>query len=184
MLRSGARSDCYPLWSSLLLALPLTMAPRACPVCKAIVEEDKLVPIYGRGKASADPRKADPGVSIPNRPAGQRPQPLDMSQFANAIPWFMGGIPLIGATLGNYTFSAAIGGLIPLLGFQVHGFPDATAYGPAATGFPHGFHPHGFHGGRAHNYDRHAPQEQQSDVYLKVLLLIVGVLVVASLVWF
>nr|CAD1819524.1 unnamed protein product [Ananas comosus var. bracteatus] len=66
-----------------------------CPVCKAIVEEDKLVPLYGRGKTTADPRsKTMPGVQIPNRPTGQRPATApqtDPNHYANPNPWFVGG---------------------------------------------------------------------------------------------
>nr|CAD1828193.1 unnamed protein product [Ananas comosus var. bracteatus] len=162
-----------------------------CPVCKAIVEEDKLVPLYGRGKNPTDPRsKSVPGVNIPNRPAGQRPPTAphsDPNHYAQPNPWFMGGgAPVAGGRWGNYTFSAAIGGLFPLLSFQVHGLPDAAAYGPGA-GFPYGYG-HSFHGGHGHAYPRHAaqggPQQQQADVYLKALLILVGILVVASLVAF
>ncbi|KAG1348146.1 putative E3 ubiquitin-protein ligase RNF5 [Cocos nucifera] len=94
----------------------------------------------------------------------------------------MGGTPAASTRFGNYTFSAAIGGLFPLLSFQVHGFPDATAYGPAA-GFPYGY-AHSFHGGHAHGFPRPASHGQQADVFLKALLFLVGALVVASLVWF
>jgi len=93
-----------------------------------------------------------------------------------------GAPPVTGGRWGNYTFSAAIGGLFPLLSFQVHGFPQATAYGPTA-GFPYGYG-HSFHGWHGYGFPRQAPQGQQVDVYLKVLLLIVGVLVIASLIAF
>ncbi|KAI0501476.1 hypothetical protein KFK09_016421 [Dendrobium nobile] len=133
-----------------------------CPVCKAFIEEDKLVPLYGRGKVSMDPRsKSNSNVNIPHRPVGQRPAtaqrpalppPHSLNQFAQMNPWFMGGTPMGGARFGNYTFSAVIGGLFPLLNFQVHGFPDATSYGPVA-GFPYGY-PHAFHGVHAYGYPR------------------------------
>ncbi|KAL1915500.1 uncharacterized protein VTP21DRAFT_6624 [Calcarisporiella thermophila] len=42
-----------------------------CPVCKAGCEKEKVIPIYGRGKDSKDPRSEN----IPNRPPGQRPTP-------------------------------------------------------------------------------------------------------------
>lgn len=170
-----------------------------CPVCKAIVEEDKLVPLYGRGKDRVDPRsKNTPGADIPQRPTGQRPataQQADANNnFANghANPWFMGmggagaGVPLANARWGNYAFSAAFGGLFPMLSFQMHGFPDPAAYAQPA-GFHYGFgHGHGFHGGHmghAHGVPRQGPlgQQQQADVYLKALLIMVGVLVIASL---
>ncbi|WOL19581.1 hypothetical protein Cni_G28383 [Canna indica] len=157
-----------------------------CPVCKAIVEEEKLVPLYGRGKNSTDPRsRSTPGMNIPHRPAGQRPAtapPPDPNNFHPGNPWFMGGAPVASTRFGNYTFSAAIGGLFPLLSFQVHGYPDATAYGPGA-GFPFGYG-HAFHGGHVHGFPRPVHHGQQADVYLKALLLLVGALVIASLVWF
>ncbi|CAL9767059.1 unnamed protein product [Musa acuminata subsp. burmannicoides] len=149
-----------------------------CPVCKAIVEEEKLVPLYGRGKNSTDPRsKSMPGMNIPHRPAGQRPAtapPPDPNNFHHANPWFMGGAPVASTRFGNFTFSAAIGGLFPLLSFQVHGIPDATAYGPGA-GFPYGYG-NAFHGGHVHGFPRHVQHGQQADVYLKALLLLVGAL--------
>ncbi|URD85301.1 Ternary complex factor MIP1 [Musa troglodytarum] len=149
-----------------------------CPVCKAIVEEEKLVPLYGRGKNSTDPRsKSMPGMNIPHRPAGQRPAtapPPDPNNFHHANPWFMGGAPVASTRFGNFTFSAAIGGLFPLLSFQVHGIPDATAYGPGA-GFPYGYG-NAFHGGHVHGFPRHVQHGQQADVYLKALLILVGAL--------
>ncbi|MCI67653.1 E3 ubiquitin-protein ligase RNF185-like, partial [Trifolium medium] len=40
--------------------------------------EEKLVPLYGRGKSQTDPRnKSYPGMEIPRRPSGQRPQTAD-----------------------------------------------------------------------------------------------------------
>ncbi|KAF9120528.1 hypothetical protein BGX30_003122 [Mortierella sp. GBA39] len=42
-----------------------------CPVCKAGCAQDKVIPIYGRGKEQLDPRS-----TTPKRPAGQRPEPL------------------------------------------------------------------------------------------------------------
>ncbi|KAG0281339.1 hypothetical protein BGZ97_009285, partial [Linnemannia gamsii] len=42
-----------------------------CPVCKAGCAQDKVIPIYGRGKEQLDPRS-----TTPKRPAGQRPEPF------------------------------------------------------------------------------------------------------------
>jgi E3 ubiquitin-protein ligase RNF5 len=62
-------------WPCLYKWLNMHSQSRECPVCKALVEEEKLVPLYGRGKTSTDPRsKSIPGINIPNRPAGQRPE--------------------------------------------------------------------------------------------------------------
>ncbi|XP_074873809.1 E3 ubiquitin-protein ligase RNF5 isoform X1 [Carettochelys insculpta] len=42
-----------------------------CPVCKAGISRDKVVPLYGRGSAS----QQDPRLKTPPRPRGQRPEP-------------------------------------------------------------------------------------------------------------
>lgn len=45
----------------------------ACPVCKAALEINKVIPIYGRG-CDFDPRDACKELEpVPRRPAGQRP---------------------------------------------------------------------------------------------------------------
>jgi E3 ubiquitin-protein ligase RNF5 len=160
-----------------------------CPVCKAVVEEEKLVPLYGRGDASTVPRaRSVAGVQIPSRPTGQRPstaQPPVNNHYHHQNPWFMGtgGAPVAGGRWGDYTFSAAIGGLFPMLSFQVHGFPQAMTYGHAA-GLPYGYG-HSFHGWHGHGFSRgEVAQGHQVDSYLKILLLLVGVIVIASLIAF
>ncbi|KAM0859503.1 hypothetical protein ACQ4PT_047140 [Festuca glaucescens] len=116
-------------WPCLYKWLHIHSHSPECPVCKAVVEEDKLVPLYGRGKDRVDPRSKNvPGAAdIPHRPTGQRPatapqaDPNNHFPNANPNPWFMGGgggVPLANARWGNYTFSAAFGGLFPLLSFQ------------------------------------------------------------------
>ncbi|KAG6495002.1 hypothetical protein ZIOFF_042792 [Zingiber officinale] len=44
----------------------------------------------------------------------------------------MGGAPVASTRFGNYTFSAVIGGLFPLLSFQVHGMPREVHNGKQA----------------------------------------------------
>jgi E3 ubiquitin-protein ligase RNF5 len=190
-------------WPCLYRWLHIHAHSPECPVCKALVEEDKLVPLYGRGKDRVDPRSKNmPEGEIPHRPTGQRPATAPRadanSNFANANanPWFPGtGVPLANARWGNYAFSAAFGGLFPMLSFQVHGFPDAAAYAQPA-GFHYGYghgHGHGFHHGghmgqaQAHGVHRQAPlgqQQQQADIYLKALLFMIVILVLASLLAF
>lgn len=65
-------------WPCLYRWLQVQSHCRTCPVCKAGVERDKVVPIYGRG-GNEDPRgktKDVADVQIPARPAGQRPAPV------------------------------------------------------------------------------------------------------------
>ncbi|WOL08966.1 hypothetical protein Cni_G17719 [Canna indica] len=174
-------------WPCLYRWLHVHSRSSECPVCKAIVEEDMLIPLYGRGGSSMDSRfKSVPDMNIPRRPAGQRPatapQP-EPNQFHYANSWFMGGSPVASTRFGNFTFSAAIGGLFPLFSFQVHGFPDTAAYGPTGAN-PYAYH-NGFHGGgHVHGYSQQVPYGQQADVCLKALLFLVGALVITSLLWF
>ncbi|KAF9992194.1 hypothetical protein BGZ79_003399 [Entomortierella chlamydospora] len=58
-------------WSCLHQWLDSQRQNPTCPVCKAGCEQNKVIPIYGRGKEQVDPRS-----TAPKRPAGQRPEPL------------------------------------------------------------------------------------------------------------
>lgn len=166
-----------------------------CPVCKALVQEDKLVPLYGRGKNHTDPRsKSYPGLRIPNRPTGQRPetaspppppQPEAGSNFFNYGIGLMGGfMPMATTRIGN--FSMGVGGLWPsLFNFQFHGFPDATFYG-TTPGYPYGGYQNGFRGVPTHGEERNnqpmARGSHESDL-AKNWFIIVGILVMIYLCW-
>lgn len=178
-------------WPCLYKWLHFHSQSRECPVCKALVEEEKLVPLYGRGKSSTDPRsKSIPGDNIPHRPAGQRPEtapPPETNHFHQHGFGFMGGLggfvppPMATTRFGNFALSAAFGGFIPsLFNFQMHGFHDAAMYGGGA-GFPHGF-ANTFHGVHAHGFPLRTHQGQQ-DYYLKKLLLFVVLCVVLAFIW-
>ncbi|MCO5575309.1 hypothetical protein L7F22_029109 [Adiantum nelumboides] len=155
-----------------------------CPVCKALVEEDKLVPLYGRGSGnSSDPRRKPPPAmssDVPHRPPGQRPPPARPAEHFNQhhpqSPGFnfMGaGAPMAAARFGNFTFSAGFGLFPSLFGFQMHGFPDGTGFG---TGYPFGF-PMGFHGA-ARPYAPPPPAPDQQEAKLSRLLMCLGFLAV------
>lgn len=64
-------------WPCLYRWLQVQNNCRTCPVCKAGVDRDKVIPVYGRG-GNEDPRakKIDADV-VPSRPTGQRPVPVD-----------------------------------------------------------------------------------------------------------
>ena len=49
---------------------------QGCPVCEAIIEEYKLVPLYGIGSEGKEAKDLDPNSqkSIPKRPAGPKPE--------------------------------------------------------------------------------------------------------------
>lgn len=65
-----------------------------CPICKAGVTEESVIPLYGRGgdKNSRDHKEED---DVPSRPAGQRPQPQPVQQnpFGNMFRGFGIHIP-------------------------------------------------------------------------------------------
>jgi len=159
-----------------------------CPVCKALVEEDKIVPLYGRGKVGApDPRsKAIPGINIPHRPAGRRPEtaPSPGPNLFQQQPFgFMGGgpAPMGAARFGNFTFSAGFGLFPSLFGFQMHGFPDGVGYG-AAPGYNYGFS-NPFQGGHPHTFHQPMTREQEQQAMLSKYLLIIGIFVVVCLIF-
>ncbi|KAK6118907.1 hypothetical protein DH2020_047360 [Rehmannia glutinosa] len=184
-------------WPCLYKWLHIHSRSQECPVCKALIEEEKLVPLYGRGKNSTDPRsKSIPGMEIPHRPTGQRPEtapPPNPNANANAFAQqgygFMGGFgpfggfaPMTTARFGNFTLSTALGGLFPsFFNIQVHGFPNANLYGPG-PGFPYGYS-NTFHGGHAQGHPHRGNQQQQADSTLKLLLLVIGVSVLLTLIW-
>lgn len=147
-----------------------------------------MVPLYGRGKSSTDPRsKSIAGVEIPHRPAGQRPEtapPPDTNHFPQQGFGFMGGFaPAATTRVGNFSFSAGFGGLIPsMFNVHVHRFPGASMYGGAA-GIPYGYSSP-FHGGHAHGFPlRRASQEEQADFTLKLLCMVVIFFVLIALLW-
>merc|ERR1719369_882428 len=58
-----------------------------CPVCKAGISKDKVIPLYGRGNSDAK----DPREKVPPRPAGQRSEPTTSNPFSGF--GFGGGNP-------------------------------------------------------------------------------------------
>ncbi|KAK9808459.1 hypothetical protein WJX73_007996 [Symbiochloris irregularis] len=61
---------------------------RVCPLCKAGIDVEQVIPIYGRGADQTDPRSAaekdilrdgPPAATLPRRPLGQRPAPIHRS---------------------------------------------------------------------------------------------------------
>ncbi|XP_016433764.1 E3 ubiquitin-protein ligase RMA3-like [Nicotiana tabacum] len=161
-----------------------------CPVCKALVEEHKLVPIYGRGKSSSDPRsRLVPGINIPKRPMGQRPQTapaVDMDYLRHDELDPIGGfrpvpmpMPMPSARFGNSMLSDLFGAIPAFFNLHVHGFHDATVYG-ATTGVPYLFSG-SFHGGYAHGF-HYSNHLDGTKFFMKMLFLIIGFLLIISLI--
>ncbi|KAK6129058.1 hypothetical protein DH2020_037199 [Rehmannia glutinosa] len=148
-----------------------------CPVCKALVEEEKAIPLYGRGKNNpTDPRsKPVPGFEVPNRPPGQRPETVPHSEnnFGNIVLGLMGGfVPIASATFNNFGMYAGFGGLFsPIFSVQFDGFSGASG-----RGGPFGSH-YGYNGsfrdseGRLHREGSQAARAD--DENLKKILLVI-----------
>lgn len=67
---------------------------QVCPVCKAAIGKDKVIPLYGRGSSKQDPRE-----KLPPRPPGQRTEPENNS----------GTFPNFGFADGGFHMSFGIG---------------------------------------------------------------------------
>jgi len=184
-------------WPCLYRWLQMHSICQECPVCKASVEEEKVIPLYGRGKiGSVDPRrKTVPGVNnIPHRPAGQRPEtarPTEQQQYQyyqqhhHGFNFMPAAGPAATARFGNITLSAGFGLFPSLFGFQLHGFPDASLLGGA-----HGFHAAANPASMTSSYSRPTTQsmmpdqQQQQEALLSRLLLLLGCFVLLCLLLF
>ncbi|XP_062268780.1 E3 ubiquitin-protein ligase RNF185 isoform X2 [Platichthys flesus] len=65
---------CWPCLHQWLETRP---SKQVCPVCKAGISRDKVIPLYGRGSTG----QQDPRERTPPRPQGQRPEPENRGGF-------------------------------------------------------------------------------------------------------
>ncbi|XP_016972104.1 E3 ubiquitin-protein ligase RNF185 [Drosophila rhopaloa] len=65
---------CWPCLHQWLLTRPNR---KLCPVCKAAVDKDKVIPLYGRNSTHQE----DPRNKVPPRPAGHRTEPEPVPGF-------------------------------------------------------------------------------------------------------
>jgi E3 ubiquitin-protein ligase RNF5 len=65
---------CWPCLHQWLETRPTR---QLCPVCKAAISKDKVIPLYGRGST----KQEDPRTKVPPRPAGQRTEPEPAQGF-------------------------------------------------------------------------------------------------------
>jgi len=83
-----------------------------CPVCKAGVTQENVIPLFIRGGCEADPRLKTPlEGAVPNRPQGRRP--LAEPQMG------MGGAA---GEIGGISFSGSFGFFPSLFGLQFQSF--------------------------------------------------------------
>jgi E3 ubiquitin-protein ligase RNF5 len=175
-------------WPCLYRWLHVHSICQECPVCKAGVEEEKVIPLYGRGKVgSVDPRtKTVPGVNIPHRPAGQRPDTArqsDQHYQHHGFNFMAGpGGPAATARFGNITLSAGFGLFPSLFGFQLHGFPEAAGLG-GPSGLHFGTPNPSSQSSHIHTSPPIVP-EQQQEALLSRLLLLLGCFVIVCLLLF
>lgn len=92
-------------WPCLHRWLETATARPVCPVCKASISRDKVVPLYGRGTDSSQ----DPRSKVPPRPRGQRTEPESNSAgfasgFANLF-----GTRDNAVNAGNFRMSIGVG---------------------------------------------------------------------------
>jgi E3 ubiquitin-protein ligase RNF5 len=148
-----------------------------CPVCKAGVTQENVIPIFIRG-SMADPRQnaVDGGVggvggdnSVPNRPHGHRPLPPLLDPTNNGGP---------GANLGNNPYlqyntqlqglsvSTSFGYFPSLFGLQFQSFAPPIA---ANTTTPDNVN---------------TAEEEKERLYLSRVLLFLGVCVICCLLFF
>ena len=85
-----------------------------CPVCKAGVTTENVIPIYIKGSLE-DPRSRSDasGDNVPSRPLGRRPEPQVNNASAQGTNNNNGG---------NVTFTAGIGFFPSLFGLQFQSF--------------------------------------------------------------
>ncbi|XP_053577979.1 E3 ubiquitin-protein ligase RNF5 [Bombina bombina] len=97
-----------------------------CPVCKAGISRDKVIPIYGRGESNPQ----DPRLKTPPRPQGQRTEPEPEHRTGG------GGIP--GFTDTGFHMSFGIGAFPFGLFTTVFNTNDFHTAPRADTGLPLG----------------------------------------------
>lgn len=83
-------------WPCLVQWLDTRPNRQLCPVCKATISKDKVIPLYGRGGDNTDPRE-----KFPPRPRGQRTEAPQQG-----FPGFQWGD---GGPGGGVQFSLGIG---------------------------------------------------------------------------
>ncbi|XP_074036357.1 E3 ubiquitin-protein ligase RNF185 [Leptinotarsa decemlineata] len=81
-------------WPCLHQWLQTRANSQVCPVCKAGISKEKVIPLYGRGST----KQEDPREKVPPRPAGQRTEPEPGS-----------GFPAFGFGENNFQMSFGIG---------------------------------------------------------------------------
>jgi E3 ubiquitin-protein ligase RNF5 len=146
-------------WPCLYRWLHTRHGEGTCPVCKASVSQENVIPIFIRGSNSSDPRaRAAAGVDfIPSRPQAHRPEPADLNNNTQNVAFNFG----YNAQIGGISFASGYGFFPSLFGLQFQSFAPA----PTAV---------------AANDE----EEEEQRKYLSRVLLCLGVTVILCLLFF
>lgn len=160
-------------WPCLYRWLNTRHSDGTCPVCKAGVTQENVIPIFIRG-SSSDPRQqkvsSEQGEVIPSRPQGHRPEPVNPVLAAihqvngNALPFNIS----YNAQIGGVSFSAGMGFFPSLFGLQFQSFA------PTAVGG----------GGSNANTAASEAEDEAQRAYLSRVLLFLGISVILCLLFF
>lgn len=136
-----------------------------CPVCKAGVSRENVIPIFIRG-CEQDPRGPSSsalseavGGDVPSRPQGRRPEPVQQPNANNAFPT---DVNTMNAQFGPVAYTGSFGFFPSLFGLQFQSFVPPLP--PSANGTP-------------------SPEEEH-ERFLSKMLVAIGGLVVLSLIFF
>jgi E3 ubiquitin-protein ligase RNF5 len=147
---------------------------QSCPVCKAAITRDKIIPLYGRSGEQQDPRKKKMSEEkVPQRPAAQRGESVRQSNPQRGpIPdnfFPPAGFPMGPAPFGHTNMWTGSFGSVNL-GFGV--FPPLFGL-QFATGFPEMYGGHGGVAGQGQGQGYAQPlnpQEAQQQQLAKLLM--------------
>ncbi|XP_056639051.1 E3 ubiquitin-protein ligase RNF185-like isoform X1 [Diorhabda sublineata] len=96
---------------------------QVCPVCKAAISKEKVVPLYGRGST----KQEDPREKVPPRPAGQRTEPEPGINFpGNFLKYIYILQYIISLIVNNNSFEAVES--IEYLGLHNDDSPKSTLH--------------------------------------------------------
>ncbi|KAJ8521880.1 hypothetical protein ON010_g17758 [Phytophthora cinnamomi] len=138
-----------------------------CPVCKAGISEENVIPVYARGAEAVDPRTQQQmsESGIPHRPRGQRP---DAEQLRRRRPYSV-RVELPTAVHSNGNGNA----MSPTIGFF-----------PALFGVPYQPPPPVTHHPDGSPLTAQEARQQVQQAFLSRFLLVVGSLVILCLITF
>ncbi|KAD4179156.1 hypothetical protein E3N88_27747 [Mikania micrantha] len=138
-------------WPCLYKWLQFHSYSHECPVCKAFVDKDNLVPIYGRGASSSDlSANLLSRSEIPSRPASQRPQTArapELSYFrqdGHGARGRSGFMSMATTSLGDLTRSVLVDVISSVSNFQAHDF-HTSGVDYLLSSYVHGGNAHGIH---------------------------------------